>query len=153
MAQIAQALPAMKVASTVLATVAPLYAGQQEQKSAYDEAQQLLQRARLRRAEATRAYTEELRQGRLTKSRAIALAAASGGGVDDPTVQNVISNLDTDARYRALMALYSGAGDALGLENAARKRMSEGRASARAGLLGAAKNALTGYVGFKSKYA
>ena len=129
-----------------------LYAGKQEGEAAAADARQLMDRARARRAEAGAQMREELRQGRLNRSRALAVAAASGGGADDVTVQNVIADLDTDARYRAMMAMYEGTEEAAGLNRAARNRLKEGKAARTVGFLGAARTALTGAETFKSRY-
>lgn len=51
---------------------------------------------------------EQRRQGALIQSRALALAAASGGGTTDPTVVNVIKNIAGEASYRSSVALYGG---------------------------------------------
>jgi len=51
---------------------------------------------------------EEERQGRLVASRALAVAAASGGGVSDPTIVRIIANARGEASYRAHVALYEG---------------------------------------------
>jgi hypothetical protein len=52
---------------------------------------------------------EEERQADLVASRALAVAAASGGGVSDPTVVNIIARTKGEGAYRANVALYEGA--------------------------------------------
>lgn len=51
---------------------------------------------------------EEQRQGRYVASRALAVAAASGGGVSDPTIVNLIAKGKGEATYKANVALYQG---------------------------------------------
>lgn len=51
---------------------------------------------------------EQLRQGRMQASRMLALAAASGGGMSDPTIVRLIAGAETEASYRASVALYEG---------------------------------------------
>lgn len=51
---------------------------------------------------------EERRQADLAASRALAVAAASGGGVSDPTVVNILANTRGEGAYRAQVALYEG---------------------------------------------
>lgn len=51
---------------------------------------------------------EEQRQGRLAASRALAIAAASGGGASDPTIVNLLANAAGEGAYRAQVALYEG---------------------------------------------
>lgn len=55
-----------------------------------------------------RAAEEERRQGRMAASRALAVAAASGAGVSDPTIVRLISNIKGEGAYRASVALYEG---------------------------------------------
>ena len=51
---------------------------------------------------------EARRQSKLIASRSLAVAAASGGGVSDPTVVNLIANAAGEGEYRARVALYEG---------------------------------------------
>lgn len=51
---------------------------------------------------------EETRQATLVASRALAVAAASGAGVSDPTMVRVISNARGEGAVRAATALYEG---------------------------------------------
>jgi len=44
----------------------------------------------------------------LLASRAIAVAAAGGGGADDPTVNNIVADIDAEGAYRAAIAMYEG---------------------------------------------
>lgn len=101
---------------------------------------------------AQRHALEEQRQSRVLASRALAVAAASGGGVSDPDVVNLIARTRGEGVYRANVALYEGEARerALRLEAAAARvsgadamlegaRRQEGLnlASAGAGLKGA----------------
>lgn len=72
------------------------------------EAQQLEQNAGQSMAVAQRQAFETGRTGEYTKSRALALAAASGGGASDPTVINTIANLASETAYRKSIDLYQG---------------------------------------------
>lgn len=51
---------------------------------------------------------DEQRKSRIVQSRALALAAASGGGASDPTVVNLISNLEAQGAYNAAVEMYQG---------------------------------------------
>lgn len=51
---------------------------------------------------------EERRQANYEASRALAVAAASGGGVSDPTIVRLIANVKGEGAYRASVALYEG---------------------------------------------
>lgn len=59
-------------------------------------------------AVAQRDVLDVQRVGRLAQSRALALAAASGGGASAPTVINIIGNLAKESAYNGARALYAG---------------------------------------------
>lgn len=59
-------------------------------------------------AASQRQALEERRQADLVASRALAVAAASGAGVSDPTVVDIISRTKGEGHYRAAVALYEG---------------------------------------------
>lgn len=72
------------------------------------EAQQLEQNAGQSISAAQRQAFETERTGKYTASRALALAAASGGGASDPTVMGTISQLASETAYRRSLDLYQG---------------------------------------------
>ena len=49
---------------------------------------------------------EEQRQAELLASRALAVAAAGGGGADDPTVSKIIADIRGEGAYRAALQMY-----------------------------------------------
>lgn len=55
-----------------------------------------------------RVALEERRKGRYEASRALAVAAASGGGATDPTIVKLLSDVKGEAAYRSSVALYEG---------------------------------------------
>lgn len=59
-------------------------------------------------AAAQRRAIAERKNAELLASRAIAVAAAGGGGADDPTVLNIVSDIDAEGAYRAAVAMYEG---------------------------------------------
>ncbi len=65
-------------------------------------------KANEQRAESQREAADQRKQGRLVASRATALAAASGAGVDDPTITGILADIDTEAELRALGASRRG---------------------------------------------
>jgi hypothetical protein len=87
--------------------------GREKQASAYDRA------AQRERASGQREAREERHKGRLATSRAQAVAAASGGGVSDPSVQANMDELEARSQYNALSALYESEEQAIGLEDEA----------------------------------
>lgn len=81
---------------------------QRQQQADEFEAQQLEIQAGQVVAAGQRGALEEERQARLVQSRAIAVAAASGGSVADPTVINILARSAGEGTYRAGVALYQG---------------------------------------------
>lgn len=59
-------------------------------------------------AASQRTAAEERRQADLIASRALAVAAASGGGVSDPTVVDILARTRGEGAFRAQVALYEG---------------------------------------------
>lgn len=126
-------------------------------------AKQLEQRAGQERAAAQQKMIESGRTKNLALSRAQALAAASGGGSLDPSVINILGDLETEGRYNQDAALYEGENNATGDEyqakltraggasDAAISRM-QGSAAQKAGYMGAATTLMKGGVGLMDKY-
>lgn len=81
---------------------------QREDVATEYEARQLEQQSGQAFAIAQRTALEEQRKTRILQSRALALAAASGGGASDPTVVKIMSDIGGEGAYRAQMALYEG---------------------------------------------
>lgn len=84
-------------------------------------------------------------------SRALAVAAASGGGASDPNVVNAISSIAGEGAYRKAVALYQGEERARELEGAADAAQYRGRATqfgegltAVGGAIGATASGLRG---------
>lgn len=86
--------------------------GGQRKEAAYAEAQQLEERAGESLAVSQLNAREQERQGRIASSRALAVAAASGGGASDPTVVNIMARLAGESHLRAMTSLYEGRGQA-----------------------------------------
>lgn len=114
--------PAMTIAGTMMSYSQNRDLGRQEREAAEFKAAQLEQDAGQQQAAAQRAAREERRRARFAQSRALALAAASGGA-SDPGVIDIISDLAAEGEYRALTDIYQG-------EEAARK-LRMGAAGAR----------------------
>ncbi len=120
----------LTAASTIVGTVSSIRQAQaqkiaaktQEQAGLYQrqlaerQAESLELRAGQERAVSQRAAIEQRRRGALVSSRAQALAAASGAGALDPTVVDIMGDLETETEIRALSALYEGEESARGLE-------------------------------------
>lgn len=149
MAFLAAALPYIATAVTAYSAIRQ---GTAANAVARSEAAQMEDQANAERAASQRAYLEEKRQARYVSSRAQAVAAASGAGVSDPTVANIISGIEGEGEYRALSRLYQGDVTAQGLQYGAQVRRKEGRAAKTAGYLSAASTVLSGASSLYGKY-
>lgn len=120
----AQMIPlALAVAGSALSAGGTILGSQSEGRELNMQANQLDVAAGTERASSQRAAIDERHQAKLLNSRALAVAGASGGGIDDPTVINTMAGISQEGEYRALTALYNGNEAAAGMEaDAAAKR-------------------------------
>jgi hypothetical protein len=88
--------------------IAKVGAASQALSIAKSQQKQARQIANQYEALAQRAAIERLRESRIYASNALALAAAGGGGVDDPTVLKILNEIEAKGEYSALAALYDG---------------------------------------------
>lgn len=82
--------------------------GEQAKASADFQAEQLRQNAGQVQASSQRQAFEADRQTQYANSKALAMAAASGGGASDPTVVNLIARNAGEGAYQKAIALYGG---------------------------------------------
>ena len=104
-----------------------------QQAIADRQAEFMVRQAGQEQAVAQRTAIDEQRQGRLISSRAQAIAAASGAGALDPTIVNILGDIDTEAEIRALTALYEGDERASGLRYDAALTRQAGLVTAQTG--------------------
>lgn len=130
----------IQVVGTVLSAAGQLKAGgaakragRERRKVSQFEARQLEQQAGQAVASAQRGAMEEQRRADLMSSRALALAASGGGGVDDPTMVSLFSDIESEGAYRAGISLYQGEEEARKLKMAATAKRMEGEIAARGG--------------------
>ena len=83
-------------------------AGHARKRAAEFEANVLEVQAGQAVALAQRDMLDARRAGRLAESRAIALAAASGGEATAPTVTRIVGDIAKESSYNAMLALYQG---------------------------------------------
>lgn len=83
-------------------------AAQNEQILADFQSNQLRVNAGQAQASAQREAISIDRETQLHASRALAVAASSGGGASDPTVVNLLAQGAADGAYRKAVALYEG---------------------------------------------
>lgn len=108
-------------------------AGREQQQLAEYQAAQLDQNAGQQIAVGQRQSAEALRQSRLLQSRALAVAAASGGGAMDPTVLKIIGGIDDEGKYAADSAMYNAKETARGMKDDARAARYSGAQARAAG--------------------
>ena len=143
---------AAKMAGNVISGVGEIWAGNEAKKAADTDAARLRSIAGMRRSESQRAAIEERRQARLKLSRARAVAASSGAGVSDPTVINLMGDIDAEGEYRFMSRLYEGEAEAQDLEYRAYVRKNEGQARRTAGRIGAITSVLGSASSLNTKY-
>lgn len=140
-------------ASTVLTAGLAYTQGQAQKRNSEMQAAQRLEDAKAAQADSIREANIKRRQGQYAMSRARAIAGASGAGSSDPTVQNILTSIDTESEVDALNSLYSGNTLARGLRAGARASRREGNAYSFAGSIGAATRLVDGGTSWAEKYA
>lgn len=151
MAFLAAAAPYFAAASTVLTVAGAVRQGQQAKLDGQIKARELQEDANVRQAESQRQAIMLRRRGQFAASRARAVAAASGAGVEG-TPEVLIDRIGTQSDLNVLNALYEGDATARGLRSGARNARREGRAGERAGYYRAAGSAISGASSFYDKY-
>lgn len=121
--------PQAKAIATLLQVGGQFDKGRAADEQARIEAAQLRRQATNQRGISQREASEARRRGELATSRARAVAGASGAGADDPTVTNVIGDIEGRGEYNALTALYNGDFTARGMDATARAARRTGRAA------------------------
>lgn len=113
------------IALTAVSTVMNMSAEEEREdairESNYASAATLERKATQVVAAGQRKSLEEKRQGKLVASRAQALAAAGGGDASDPTVMNIIADIDAESVYRQSVALYDAEEQAAEMREEARQ--------------------------------
>jgi hypothetical protein len=130
----------LQYAATAISAVSSLKQGnaanqQMQQQALQDEAD-----ANSAQAQSQEAAANERKRAKIVRSRALSVAGASGAGVSDPTVVDILSGIDTEGEVRALNALYEGDTQAAGLRSAAQIHRNMGKASKTAGYLDSASS-------------
>lgn len=125
----------MQAQAASQASAASREMGMRRQVLAGFEAAQLEQQAGQEVAASQRVALDRKREGDLVASRVLALAAAGGGGVSDPTIVHLMGKIASEQQYRQSMALYEGEDKSRVLRLKAAARRYEGESAARAGEL------------------
>jgi hypothetical protein len=152
MAFLAAAAPYVGLATTAVSAYNQSEAGKEQAANQEVVAIGKEQEAKQKEVEAQTDAQNERRRAKLVRSRALAVAGASGGGVDDPGVTNILDDIDTEGELRALNALSSGEYLARGLRSGAGVARREGSAYRQAGYTRAASTAMDGFTSWADKY-
>lgn len=143
MAQLAAALPYIQAAGAVVAAGSTIASGIQAQKNSELQASQMVAKGKEESAIAQREAIQERKRAKFIQSRAKAVAASSGAGADDKTVNDIISDIGSEGEIRALNALYSGEARSRTLNAGAITQQIEGRNKRAAANVGAAGTLLS----------
>jgi hypothetical protein len=138
----------VSVGATALQTHSQIQAGKAAAHQAELLARQREKDALAAQVEAQQVAAQERKKSRYLRSRALAVAGASGAGVSDSTITNILTGIDTEGEMNALNALWSGDQTAQAYRAGARMARAEGKAAKRAGYLGGAVTALRGGMEF-----
>lgn len=98
----------LAVGGQLMSALSHVQYGRQAQEAARYRAEQLLQNAGQNEAMGQRQAYNANQQAELLASRALAVAAASGGGASDPSVINTIARIAGEGAYRQAVSLYEG---------------------------------------------
>jgi hypothetical protein len=140
----------LALAFTVVGAVAE---GSAQNQAMQSKAMQMRQRATSARGSAQRAALEEIRQADLVRSRALAVASASGASASDKGMIDIYGDIGAEGEYRALSQLWEGDEVALGLQYGADIAEREGRAAMTSGLLKAGATAFGGASSMREEYS
>ena len=124
-----------------------LLKGREEKKLAEEEAKELSRAGRREMAATTHDVAEAEKTKELMESRAIAVGAAQGAGMSDPTMVKLIGDLNAEGEYRMLQALYTGSDRAMGLYDASGKTRRSGKRAMRSAQVNAATTVASAYAG------
>lgn len=139
---------ALFLAGTGLQAVSQFQQGRAASEALEFEARQREQQAIAEEAAAQQEAIEERRQARFLASRARAVGAASGGGVD---LENE-AEIAGEGERRAGLALWGGSERARDQRNRAQTNRFEAQQRRRAGTIGAVRTILSGGTTFYERY-
>jgi len=117
--------------------------GSKARAAKIQEAKALEDAANRKMAVTTAEMAEQKRVKAHMESRAIAVAAASGGGVDDPTIVQLIGDLNAEGEYRVMSRLWVGQNEAKGLRFQANEARKEGEDALNQAYVSVAKTVMS----------
>lgn len=136
-----------QIAVMAVMALMALNEGAQKRKQKVLEAEGLDAAANRVMATTTAEMAEEERLKEQMESRAIAVAASSGAGVDDPTIVQLIGDLNAEGTYRIMARLWVGEDKAEGLRYASDAARREGESALNASYVKAAQTVMSGVSG------
>jgi len=149
---LAAAAPYVALATTGVQAYNQIEGGKAARANAEAVAIQQEREGKAIQAEAQREALNERKKASYAASRALAVSAASGAGVSNPTVQNILGDIEAEGDYRVLSSLYAGDTDAALANFAAGSTRRTGRARQRGAYMNAGSTILGGASDFYSKY-
>jgi hypothetical protein len=120
---------ALGLIGTGLSAAGTIYSGIKAKQSADYESDLLKQRGDQEKAIASREAADRTLEKKLVGSRQQAIAAASGAGVDNPTVNSLMAKTEQRGTYNAMLEMYSGTQAKNDLYAQADVRKSEGKSA------------------------
>lgn len=153
MPQLAAAAPYIGLATTAISAYSQAQAGKASQAEGMLAQIQAERNANAEEALAGQQAASDRRKARYLRSRALAVAGASGAGVSDPTVSDILTGIDTEGEMNALTALYEGRIRADNTRAQGRAYAREGTARKGAAYGQAASTVLSGATEFASSGA
>ncbi len=132
---------------TGLSAAGTIYAGSQAKAAANDQAKAMEQKGEQEVAIAQRKARESRREKQLVLSRQRAVAAASGGGVNDPTTESIMAKTEEKGEYNALLDMYNGATMRADLYREAGVARAEGQSQMTGSYINAAGTIYDGFMG------
>lgn len=143
---------AFQMSGTLMASEGHKWAGKRKREAKNFEAEQMESYAGQIKASTQRAAAEERKKMELIESRAMALAAMSGGA-SDVSVVDAMSALSGMGAYRSMVALYEGEAKAREMRIGARVRRHEGILAEAGAEIDADTTMMTGMGSMFTKYA
>ena len=134
-----------QIAIIAVMAVAAMYKARQAKNLKTEEEIGLRAAGGRAKAAGQREANEERRLKERMHSRALLIAAASGGGVDDPGMVNLIGDLNAEGEYRIMSRLWAGEDAAEGFAFRADQAKREGDAAIQAGYADAISSAASMY--------
>lgn len=152
MAQLSALAAPLFAGSSILKTVSTINEGRVADDESKFAARVMRMRANEEAGVSQRRALKAKKDTERAVSRARAVAAASGAGADDPTVNDIIDDLETEGELAALNELYTGRVREQNMKTNARLTRSEGAKLQRKSVLDAAGGLMADVSTLYSRY-